>query len=119
MRLWALWDSNPVAAVRETAAASGSGRLWLTTTNDNLHAPRFYPTRGFRLAVLYPDAVKHTRALKPENLRDRHRWLAIDDGTNTAEGGGGFPVFQAAALDRPGPTARARSPAPAFEGRDV
>ena len=51
-----------VAPVRETAAASGSGRLWLTTTNDNLHAPRFYPTRGFRLAVLYPDAVKQTTA---------------------------------------------------------
>ena len=51
-----------VALVRETAAASGSGRLWLTTTNDNLHAPRFYPTRGFRLAVLYPDAVKQTTA---------------------------------------------------------
>ena len=55
-----------VAALRETAAASGSGRLRLTTANDNLHAPRFNPARGFRLAVLYPDAVKHARALKPE-----------------------------------------------------
>ena len=55
-----------VAAVRVRAVASGCGRLWLTTTNDNLHALRFYQKRGFRLAALYPDAVKHARALKPE-----------------------------------------------------
>ena len=108
--------------MRETAAASGSGRLWLTTTNDNLHAPRFYPTRGFRLAVRYPDAVKHSRALKPENLRDRHRWLAIDDGTNSdyaAEGGGGFPVFQAAAFDRPGSKKSSPYSEGAFTGAGV
>jgi hypothetical protein len=28
--------------------------------------------------------------------------VAIDDGTNSGYGGAGFPVFQAAALDRPG-----------------
>ena len=55
-----------VAAVRETAAASGCGRLWLSTTNDNLHALRFYQKRCFRLAILYPDTVKHARALKLE-----------------------------------------------------
>ncbi len=96
--------------MRETAAASGSGRLWLTTTNDNLHAPRFYPARGFRLAVRYPDAVKHTRALKPENLRDRHRWLAIDDGTNSD---------YTAALDRPGPKKSGPYSEGAFTGAGV
>ena len=50
--------------VRE--AATGSGRIWLVTTNDNLDALRFYQRRGFRLAQLRSGAVDRAReTLKP------------------------------------------------------
>ena len=51
------------------AAARGAGctTVWLTTTNDNLDALRFYQRRGFRLVVLRAGAIDRTRAtLKPE-----------------------------------------------------
>ena len=41
--------------------------VWLTTTNDNLDALRFYQRRGFRLSALRVGAVDAARAtLKPE-----------------------------------------------------
>ncbi len=41
--------------------------MWLTTTNDNLDALRFYQRRGFRLVALRPGAVDVARRdLKPE-----------------------------------------------------
>ena len=39
--------------------------LWLTTTNDNLDALRFYQRRGFRLAELRAGAMDEGRRLKP------------------------------------------------------
>ena len=39
--------------------------LWVTTTNDNLDALRFYQRRGFRLARLRCRAVDEARRLKP------------------------------------------------------
>ena len=48
------------------ARSAGCTRLFLITTNDNLHALRFYQRRGFRLAALYPGAVNESRKLKPE-----------------------------------------------------
>jgi ribosomal protein S18 acetylase RimI-like enzyme len=49
-----------VAAIR-----AGCVRLWLITTNDNLHALGFYQKSGFRLVALHPDAVAESRRLKP------------------------------------------------------
>jgi len=46
-----------VTAARE----AGCSRVWLTTTNDNLDALRFYQRRGFRLAALRPGAVVEAR----------------------------------------------------------
>jgi GNAT superfamily N-acetyltransferase len=43
----------------------GCERLWLTTTNDNLSALRFYMRRGFRLMQVRPGAVDDARRLKP------------------------------------------------------
>ena len=40
-------------------------RLFLITTNDNLHALGFYQKRGFELAALYRGAVNESRKLKP------------------------------------------------------
>ena len=53
-----------IEAVATAATATGCRRLWLITTNDNLHALRFYQKRGFSLAALYPKAVDQSRALK-------------------------------------------------------
>ena len=41
--------------------------VWLTTTNDNLDALRFYQRRGFRISAVRRGAVDRARAtLKPE-----------------------------------------------------
>jgi ribosomal protein S18 acetylase RimI-like enzyme len=52
-----------IAAARD----AGCTVVWLTTTNDNLDALRFYQRRGFRLCALRVGAVDAARtALKPE-----------------------------------------------------
>ena len=49
------------------ARDGGCAVVWLTTTNDNLDALRFYQRRGFRLSALRVGAVDAARAaLKPE-----------------------------------------------------
>lgn len=59
--------SRLLAAVEAEARRAGCRSLWLTTTNDNLDALRFYQRRGFRLTALRPGAVDAARAtLKPE-----------------------------------------------------
>ncbi len=56
-----------LSAVARVAKAAGCSRLWLVTTNDNLHALRFYQRRGFRLVALRPGAIDRARReLKPE-----------------------------------------------------
>jgi ribosomal protein S18 acetylase RimI-like enzyme len=52
-----------LAAARE----AGRSRVWLTTTNDNVDALRFYQRRGFRVVRLRPGAVDEARrTLKSE-----------------------------------------------------
>lgn len=59
--------SRLMDAVLAAAQTAGCTRVWLTTTNDNLDALRFYQRRGFRLEALRPGAVDRARAeLKPE-----------------------------------------------------
>jgi GNAT superfamily N-acetyltransferase len=48
------------------AAGRGCRRLWLVTTNDNLHALGFYQRRGLRLCALHAGALERDRTLKPE-----------------------------------------------------
>ena len=55
-----------IEAARNVAIQAHCRRLWLTTTNDNINALRFYQKRGFVLAALYRDAVAVARKLKPE-----------------------------------------------------
>jgi ribosomal protein S18 acetylase RimI-like enzyme len=55
-----------LAAVQIVARSARCRRLWLITTNDNLHALRFYQRRGFRLAALYPNALAVSRQIKPQ-----------------------------------------------------
>lgn len=58
------------AALLETAcvdaADTGHSRLFLTTTNDNLHAQEFYQRQGLRLVAIHPRAVDAARNVKPD-----------------------------------------------------
>ena len=52
--------------VAQSARQMGCRRLWLITTNDNLHAIRFYQRRGFTLAAVDCGAINRYReTLKP------------------------------------------------------
>ena len=51
----------------DEALSAGAHRVWLTTTNDNITALRFYQRRGFVLMALHLGAVADAReTLKPE-----------------------------------------------------
>lgn len=53
-------------AAAEKAKQSGCGRLWLVTTNDNVHAIRFYQRFGMELKAVRIGAMDQARAsLKP------------------------------------------------------
>jgi len=49
----------------EEARARNCKRLFLITTNDNLHALGFYQRRGFEIATIYRGAVNESRKRKP------------------------------------------------------
>jgi ribosomal protein S18 acetylase RimI-like enzyme len=49
----------------EEARARGCKRLFLITTNDNLHALGFYQKRGFEIVTVYRGAVNESRKKKP------------------------------------------------------
>lgn len=49
----------------EEARARACQRIYLITTNDNLHALGFYQKRGFALVAVYPGAVNESRKIKP------------------------------------------------------
>ena len=49
----------------EEARARGCKRLFLITTNDNLHALGFYRKRGFEIVAMYRGAVNESRKIKP------------------------------------------------------
>jgi len=77
-----------LAAAEEFARAHDCGRIYLTTTNDNTHAIRFYQRRGWQFAALHKGIVDRVRAVVPEipllgfdgiQVRDEiefERWLA-------------------------------------------
>lgn len=54
-----------VREVIEHAKSQNCRRLWTVTTNDNAHAQEFYKKLGFRYVTTYPNAVSHSRILKP------------------------------------------------------
>ena len=55
-----------IQAVIEVARREHCTRVWLITTNDNLHALRFYQRRGFVLAALHRNAIEASRRIKAE-----------------------------------------------------
>ena len=54
-----------IEKVVDVARAKGCKRVFLITTNDNLHALGFYQKRGFELAALHRGAVSESRKIKP------------------------------------------------------
>jgi GNAT superfamily N-acetyltransferase len=52
--------------VKRIADENGCARLWLITTNDNIHAIRFYQKRGFTITAIHCNAIEHSRRLKPQ-----------------------------------------------------
>lgn len=69
-----------IAAVEREADADGCRRLFLTTTNDNLDALRFYQRRGFEIVDLRRGAVNRSRMhLKPQIPRIGEYGIPIRD----------------------------------------
>ena len=66
------WQENSgigtalIAAVKRMACKQVCQRLWLVTTNDNLHALRFYQKRGFSICAVRLNAIEASRKIKPE-----------------------------------------------------
>jgi len=52
--------------VLEKAHQAECNRLWLITTNDNIHAFRYYQKRGFTIADIHVNALEKSRELKPQ-----------------------------------------------------
>jgi ribosomal protein S18 acetylase RimI-like enzyme len=57
--------SKLLTEVIEEARARNCRRIFLITTNDNLHALGFYQRRGFELVRVYRHALAEIRKLKP------------------------------------------------------
>lgn len=68
-----------VTAVEEQARQHHCTVVSLITTNDNLHALKFYQKRGYSLVEVLPDAVERARALKPEIPFIGHDGIPIRD----------------------------------------
>jgi len=47
------------------AEQHGCSTVRLITTNDNLHALRFYQKRGYQIVKVFPNAVEKARQMKP------------------------------------------------------
>ena len=54
-----------IETVIKEAKARQCHRMFLITTNDNLHALGFYQKRGFSLVAIYRHAIDETRKIKP------------------------------------------------------
>lgn len=54
-----------INAVLDEVRTQKCKRVFLITTNDNLHALGFYQRRGFELVRIHRDALSETRKLKP------------------------------------------------------
>lgn len=65
--------------VEETAGLDGCSSMKLITTNDNLHALKFYQKRGYRMTAIYRDAVEKARKHKPEIPETGHDGIPIRD----------------------------------------
>ena len=56
----------------------GCDRVWLITTNDNVHAMRFYQLKGFDMVAFHEDAVNKAREKKPEIPKIGHFGIEVE-----------------------------------------
>jgi len=68
-----------IEAVKTVAQKARCTRLWLVTTNDNLHALRFYQKRGFELVAIHRNAVTRSRRQKPSIPLNGENGIPIRD----------------------------------------
>ena len=54
-----------IDAIIKAAREKGCKRLFLITTNDNLHALGFFQKRGFAISAVHRGAVNESRKIKP------------------------------------------------------
>lgn len=54
-----------IKAVLNKAKQAYCETVWLITTNDNIHAIRYYQKFGFELAAVHINAIEESRKLKP------------------------------------------------------
>jgi N-acetylglutamate synthase-like GNAT family acetyltransferase len=86
-----------LATIESAAKSAGAARVWLITTNDNLHALGFYQRRRYRLVAVHPGAVDEARKLKPsipEIGNDGipvHDEIELEKRLNVESGGGPAP----------------------------
>lgn len=57
--------SKLIQSAKNIASTQHCERIWLITTNDNLHALYFYQKRGFTISTIYCNAIEKSRQLKP------------------------------------------------------
>jgi ribosomal protein S18 acetylase RimI-like enzyme len=65
--------------VTEQARAKGCQRIFLITTNDNLHALGFYQKHGFELVAVHRGAVNESRKIKPSIPLVGHDGIPLRD----------------------------------------
>ncbi|WP_249660387.1 GNAT family N-acetyltransferase [Lysinibacillus fusiformis] len=68
-----------VQAVEQIALDNGCTSITLITTNDNLHALKFYQKRGYYFIEILPNAVEKARAYKPSIPLIGNDGIAIRD----------------------------------------
>ncbi|TCP59313.1 acetyltransferase (GNAT) family protein [Tumebacillus sp. BK434] len=68
-----------IGAAEAAASEQSVRRVWLITTNDNLHALRFYQKRGYDLVQIYRNAVEKAREIKPQIPRIGNDGIIIQD----------------------------------------
>jgi ribosomal protein S18 acetylase RimI-like enzyme len=68
-----------LAAAERYAREHGCKRIYLTTTNDNTAAIRFYQRQGWRLAALHAGIVDRVRKLVPDLPRTGFDEIPIRD----------------------------------------
>ena len=66
-------------AVKARAQELGAHRLWLSTTNDNVRAFRFYQQWGMSLAAVIRNGVDASRTVKPSIPRDGQYGIPVRD----------------------------------------
>ena len=58
--------SELINEILQEAKTTDCRRVWLITTNDNMHAIRYYQRFGFSLRAVHIDSMAEARKLKPQ-----------------------------------------------------